>query len=198
LDKYIKKKIRKSKSSNNIDLPSLCQNSHLYKKKLSDSHGTLLNNKDLLYYELNLRQNNLKSKKNNENIKKNKWNNMIFKEKKNNLDIMNYSNNNSTEKLKNNWLNEKLVNRPYKKIFRKIRYNNKSNIIIREYIKDRNKAYNKLGDNYSLKPYNDKYSEKNYKNIQDMLNASNQTQQTIWFQISLRSSNNNKNIYKKH
>ena len=187
LEKYIKKKIKKSKSVKNVDLPSIINYSHLYKKKISDTHGTIINNQDLLYYELTLREHNLKNKKTNVVFNKYKWNNIIYTVKKDDLETMKYNNNNSSEKLKSNWLNDKYVNRPYKIIFKKVKYNGKSDIIKRHYIKDKNKAYNILGDTYSLKPYNDKYTEKNYKNIQDILNSNEKTQQEIWFQLGLRS-----------
>ena len=82
-------------------------------------------------------------------------------------------------------MEEKLVMRPYKVIFKKVKYDN-SNLITKYYIKDKEKAYNKLGENYSYKPYNDKYSEKNYNNIENLLNGNNKSQQNIWFQLSLR------------
>ena len=197
LEKYIKKKIKKSKSVKNVDLPSIINYSHLYKKKISDTHGTIINNQDLLYYELTLREHNLKNKKTNVVFNKYKWNNIIYTVKKDDLEIMKYNNNNSSEKLKSNWLNDKYVNRPYKIIFKKVKYNGKSDIIKRHYIKDKNKAYNILGDTYSLKPYNDKYTEKNYKNIQDILNSNEKTQQEIWFQLGLRSGKKD-NIPLKH
>ena len=197
LEKYIKKKIKKSKSTDNINLPSLINYSHLYKQKISDTHGTTINNKDLLNFELTLREHDLHNKKINNYLKKYKWNSMIYTAKKDDLDIMNYSNIISNEKLKSNWLNDKYVNRPYKIIFTKAKYNAKSDIIKRNYIKDKNKAYNILGDNYSLRPYNDKYTEKNYKNIQDILKSNEKTQQEIWFQLSLRSGKKS-NIPLKH
>ena len=199
LEKYIKKKIKKSKSTFEVSLPTLSQYNHLYKKKLSDSHGTILNNKDLLYYELTLRTTNFKEKKNNHNdkevIKKKKWNNSFYKEKSKDLITINYNNDKISEKLKNSWLDEKLVNRPYKIIFKKIKYDDNSHIIKKIYVKDKEKAFNTLGENYSYRPYNDKYSEKNYNNIENLLNNNNKSQQNVWFQLSLR--NNNKKINHK-
>ena len=45
LDKYMKKKMTKSKSSNEIYLPTLNQYSHLFRSKLTETHGTTINNK---------------------------------------------------------------------------------------------------------------------------------------------------------
>ncbi len=189
LEKYIRKRIKKSKSTDNINLPSLINYSHLYKQKISDTHGTTINNKNLLNFELTLREHDLHNKKMHNYLKKYKWNSMIYTAKKDDLEIMNYSNIIGNEKLKSNWLNDKYVNRPYKIIFKKMKYNGKSDIIKRHYIKDKNKAYNILGDTYSLAPYNDKYTIKNYNDIKDIFNFGEITQQKIWFKLGLRTGN---------
>ena len=200
LEKYVKKKIKKSKSTFEVGLPTLNQYNHLYKKKLSNNHDIILNNKDLLYYELTLRTTNFKEKKNNnskEVKKENKWNNNIYKENSNDLITISYNNDKISEKLKNSWLEEKLVNRPYKVILKKMKYDDNSHIIKKIYVKDKEKAFNKLGDNYSYKPYNDKYGEKNYNNIENLLNSNNKSQQNVWFQLSLRN-NDKKNKSQNH
>ena len=215
LEKYIKKRMKKSKSTNEVNLPSLNSYSYLYKNKLTETHGTILNNKDLLNFELTLRASNYndnkkndkeninnKNNKNNEKneIKKIKWNNLIHRDKKIDLYTINYNKNmNLTSgKLQNSWLEEKLVMRPYKVVFQKVRYDDNSNIIKKNYIKDNDKAYNKLGDIYSYKPYNDKYNEKNYNNIENLLNGNNKSQQNVWFQLSLRQDINlNKKSFHK-
>jgi len=192
LEKYVKKKIKKSKSAFEISLPTLNQYNHLYKKKLYNHNGIILNNKDLLYYELTLRTTNFKKKKNNngkEVKKENKWNNNIYKENSKDLITINYNNDQIREKLKNSWLEEKFVNRPYKVILKKMKYDDNSHIIKKIYVKDKEKAFNILGENYSYRPYNDKYSEKNYNNIENLLNSNNKSQQNIWFQLSLRNNN---------
>ena len=197
LDKFIKKKMKKSKSEYDIDLPSLnYYTSYISNKKISDTHGTNLNNKHLLNFYLTLRKMNFKHNKNDEN-KSNKipkWNNSVYKENSKDLLTVNYNMDINSEK-KRNWLNEKLVNRPYKVIFRKFKYDEKSNNIKRIYVKDKEKAYDKLGEIFSLNSYNDKYNEKNYNKIENLLNSNNKSQQNIWFQLSLR--NNDKNN-KKH
>ena len=200
LDKYMKKKMTKSKSSNEIYLPTLNQYSHLFRSKLTETHGTTLNNKDLLNFELTLRSSNFNDKRKNENFKKDnnndekkeinkiKWNNSIYKDTKKELYTINYNMNTDSKKMNNNWLEEKLVMRPYKAILKKVIYDDKSNLIRKIYIKDKEKAYNKLGDNYSYKPYNDKYCEKNYNNIENLLKGNSKSQQNVWFQLSLRNN----------
>lgn len=206
LEKYIHKKMKKSKSAFEVNLPSLNQFSYLFKKKISETHGTILNNQELLHFETTLRKTNFKENKNKNNndkhndkkeIKKKDWNSIIYKDKYKDLYTVNYNMNTTSEKLKNNWLEEKLVMRPYKVILNKIRYDDKSDLIKKTYIKDKEKAYDKLGENYSFKPYNDKYSEKNYNNIENLLIGNNKTQQNVWFQLGLRN-NGNKNISKKY
>ena len=102
--------------------------------------------------------------------------------------LLNKNSDKISEKLKNSWLEEKLVNRPYKVILKKMKYDDNSHIIKKIYVKDKEKAFNTLGENYSYKPYNDKYSEKNYNNIENLLNNNNKSQQNVWFQLSLRKS----------
>jgi hypothetical protein len=185
LDKYIKKKMKKSKSAYDMELPSLSQNTHLFKKKISDKHGTNFNNKNLLFYELTLREHDLNES--HKEFNKSKWNNNVYKEKDKDLIINNYNTIITSEKLRTTWLNEKLVNRPFKILFKKIQYKPNGNIILKNYIKDKDKAYNMLNDNYSLKPYNDKYTEKNYIKIKDLLRGNDKSQEQIWFKLNLRN-----------
>ena len=205
LEKFINKKIKKSKStySYEVSLPTLNKYSYLYKNKLTETHGTILNNTNLLNFELTLRTSNNnktrsininKKNKNDEQkeTKKIKWDNSICKDKKKDLYTVDYNKKETSDKLQNSWLNEKLVNRPYKIIYKKIRYNDNKDLITKVYVRDKEKAYNKLGDTFSYKPYNDKYSEKNYNNIENLLNGNSKSQQNIWFQLSLREDLNKK------
>ncbi len=202
LDKYVRKKMKKSKSAFEVNLPTLNKYSYLFKNRISETHGTILNNKNLINFELTLRGTDFMKNKKNENenknrykdpkeIKKNKkndWNNSIYKDKKKEMYTVNYNNNTASEKMKNYWIKEKLVMRPYKVILQKIKYDDNSTLIRRKYIKDKEKAFDKLGEAYSFKPYNDKYYEKNYNNIENLLNGNNKSQQNIWFQLSLRDN----------
>ena len=202
LDKYVKKKMKKSKSAFEVNLPTLSKYSYLFKNKLSETHGTILNNKDLLNFEITLRKGDfMKNKKKENNSKsmnskekkeneKNNWNNSIYKDKKKELYTVNYNRNTANEKMKNNWIDEKLVMRPYKVVFKKIKYDDNSTLITKKYIKDKEKAFDKLGETYSYKPYNDKYHEKNYHKIENLLNGNNKSQQNVWFQLSLRQNSN--------
>ena len=204
LEKYVNRKIKKSKSAYTyeVNLPALNKYSYLFKNKLTETHGTILNNTNLLNFELTLRTSNDNTKneninKNNKNdekkeIRKIKWNNNIYKDKKKDLYTVDYNKSSSSSKLQNSWLEEKYVNRPYKIIYKKIRYNGNKDLMTKVYIRDKEKAYNKLGDTFSYKPYNDKYTEKNYNNIESLLNGSNKSQQNVWFQLSLREDLNKK------
>lgn len=204
LEKYMNRKIKKSKSTYTyeVNLPTLNKYSYLFKNKLTETHGTILNNTNLLNFELTLRTSNDNTKteninKNNKNdekkeIRKIKWNNNIYKDKKKDLYTVDYNKSSTSDKLQNSWLEEKYVNRPYKIIYKKIRYNDNKDLITKVYIRDKEKAYNKLGDTFSYKPYNDKYTEKNYNNIENLLNGNNKSQQNVWFQLSLREDLNKK------
>ena len=204
LEKYVNRKIKKSKSTYTyeVNLPTLNKYSYLFKNKLTETHGTILNNTNLLNFELTLRTSNDNTKneninKNNKNdekkeIRKIKWNNNIYKDKKKDLYTVDYNKSSTSDKLQNSWLEEKYVNRPYKIIYKKIRYNDNKDLMTKVYIRDKEKAYNKLGDTFSYKPYNDKYTEKNINNIENLLNGNNKSQQNVWFQLSLREDLNKK------
>ena len=135
LEKFVKKRMKKSKSTNEVNLPSLNNYSYLFKNKLTETHGTILNNKDLLNFELNLRSSNYIGNKNNEKenvnkknnndkneIKKIKWNNIIHRDKKKDLFTIDYNKNMNmtSDKLQSTWLEEKLVMTPYKVVFQKL------------------------------------------------------------------------------
>ena len=204
LEKYVNRKIKKSKSAYTyeVNLPALNKYSYLFKNKLTETHGTILNNTNLLNFELTLRTSNNNTRyeninKNNKNdekkgIRKIKWNDNIYKDKKKDLYTVDYNKSTTSDKLQNSWLEEKYVNRPYKIIYKKIRYNDNKDLMTKVYVRDKEKAYNKLGDTFSYKPYNDKYSEKNYNNIENLLNGNNKSQQNVWFQLSLREDLNKK------
>ena len=176
LEKYIKKKTRKIKKSNSVydfeSLPDLSKYKHFFKVN-NDNHGTLIN-KPLLNYNISLRQNNIKilSKWNsNINIKKPKYFNSVINLPK--ADI-------------NGKINDKYIMRPYKVEFFKEEYNG-NKILKKVYSRDKKKAYNIFGDHLSLSPYNDKYIEKNYGKINELLNTFDKNQAKTWFQIKLRN-----------
>ena len=208
LEKYVNRKIKKSKSAYTyeVNLPALNKYSYLFKRKVTETHGTILNNKDLLNFELSLRKTKMNDTKNKDNnnknddkkeVKKSNWDSNIYKDKGKDLYTVNYNMNITNEKLKNNWIEEKLVNRPYKVVLKKIRYDDNNDLIKKNYIKDKEKAYINLGENYSFKPYNDKYCEKNYNNIENLLNENCKSQQNVWFQLSLRNDVK-KNLSRKY
>ena len=153
-------------------MPDLSKYKHFFKVN-NDNHGTLIN-KPLLNYNISLRQNNIKilSKWNsNINIKKPKYFNSVINLPK--ADI-------------NGKINDKYIMRPYKVEFFKEEYNG-NKILKKVYSRDKKKAYNIFGDHLSLSPYNDKYIEKNYGKINELLNTFDKNQAKTWFQIKLRN-----------
>ena len=98
------------------------------------------------------------------------------------VDIDKYS---RVEKIK-----EQFMYRPYRVLFNKIKFNDKSYIYKKLYIKDKDKAYNTLCDVYSFGPYNDYYSERNYNNIITSMKPKERTQQNLYYNLNLR-------LYKK-
>ena len=196
VENFIKKKNERENSCDEIMLPNLIKYTGLFKKRLSDTHGTILNNRSLLNFELNLRKINNNNKTNFKRNKFNtirfdkspKWDNSILTIKKDDLKIMNYSV--DSDKYRNNSIKEKFIMRPYKVLFNKVRLDNKSFIYRKKYIKDEEKAYNQLGDVYSFGPYNDNYNEKNYNKIITAMKPRERTQQNLNYNLNLR-------IYKK-
>ena len=197
VENFIKKKNERENSCDEIILPNLIKYTSLFKKRLSDTHGTILNNRSLLNFELNLRKINNSNKNNLQRHnystirfdKSPKWDNSILHIKKDDLKLMNYSVD-SDKYRRIGKIKEQFIMRPYKVLFNKIRLDNKSFIYKKTYIKDKDKAYNELGDAYSFGPYNDNYNEKNYNKIIASMKPKERTQQNLNYNLNLR-------IYKK-
>ena len=194
MENFIKKKNKRKDSYDDIVLPNLIKYKNLFKKKLSNTHGTTLNSRSLLDFELNLRkyvnQNKRNKKKFNMSAillnKQPKWDNTILTIKKDDLNVINYSMNfNKSSNI--SCLEEKFVNRPYKVVFEKIKINDNSYIYKKKYIKDINKAYNFLGGIH-VGPYidNDNYKEKEYNDIVAAMKPKERNQQNISFNFNLR------------
>lgn len=182
LEKFINKKkrsIQKSKSIYDFEtLPYFYKYKHFFKVN-NDNHGTYIN-KPLLNYNTSLRKNNIKilhKWNSNTNIKSNKY---FY----------------SCINLPKTKINDKYVMRPYKVAFTKEEYNG-DKILKKEYLRDNNNAYNIFGDHVSLPAYNDKYSDKNYAEISDLLNSQDKTQSKTWYQIKLRNIINKNQTDKK-
>ena len=178
LEKYIskkKKKIQRSKSAFDFEtLPDLNKYKHFFKIN-NNNHGTYIN-RPLLNYNLSLRQNNIKIL--------NKWNsNTNVNNNKYFFSCVNLP----KEGLKGK-INDKYIMRPYKIEYIKEDYNG-DKILKKNYIRDKKNAFNIFGEHYSLTPYNDKYTEKNYGEIHELLNNFDKTQSKTWFQIKLRNEN---------
>ena len=175
LEKYIskkKKKIQKSSSYDIENFPELNKYKHFFKVN-NNNHGTYIN-KPLINYNISLRQNNVKilNKWNsNTDIKKNKYFYSCINLPKNEL---------------NGKINDKYIMRPYKIQFIKDEYNG-DKILKRIYSRDKVKAYNVFGTHISSTPYNDKYIEKNYGKINELLNLDDKSQSKTWYQIKLRN-----------
>ena len=174
LDKYMKKKkgrLNKSKSAVNIDeLPDLNKFKQFFKIN-NDNHGTIIN-RPLLEYQLSLRHSNVKIL--------HKWNSNTNIKNKYFYSCVDLPKEKLTSRINNNY-----IMRPYKIKFTKGEYNG-NKLLKKQYYKDKVKAFNILGIHCSLSPYNDKYNEKNYYKIRDMLNTFDKTQAKTWFQTNLR------------
>ncbi len=59
------------------------------------------------------------------------------------------------------------------------------------------KAYNVFGTHFSLSPYNDKYIEKNYSKMNEILNSIDKNQAKTWYQNRLRNFLNKSGIDEK-
>ena len=193
-DNYIKKKKVKVDAYDEAVLPNLVNYQDLFNKKLCDTHGTILNNRTLLDFELNLRKiNNRHKTKNNSYINKTfrydkepKWDKSISIIKKNNLKLTKYSMDYDIHS-RIDCLKEKFVNRPFKVIFQKMKFDDRSYIYKKKYIKDEKKAFNTLGDFSSLEPYIDKYEDqKNYTPFIKAYNPKDINQRDLRYYFSLR------------
>ena len=77
LDNFMKKKLKKSKSTFDVEnVPIFHKISFLFRKKISDMHGSMIN-KGLLNYQLNLRNNDIKEKNNWNSSNKIKYENIF-------------------------------------------------------------------------------------------------------------------------
>lgn len=176
LEKYISKKknkIQRSKSAFEFEtFPDLNKYKHFFKIN-NNNHGTYIN-RPLLNYNLSLRQNNIKIL--------NKWNpNTNTNKNKYYFSCVNLP----KEQIKGK-INDKYIMRPYKIEYMKDNYNG-DKIIKKNYIRDAKKAFNIFGEHFSLTPYDDKYSVKNYGKIHELLNCFDKTQSKTWFKIKLRN-----------
>lgn len=191
---FIKKKNERKDSYDDIFLPNLIKYKNLFKKKLSNTHGTTLNCRSLLNFELNLRKHDNENKRNKKKVnmsaiilnKQPKWDNTILTIKKDDLNVINYSvDYNKSSNI--SCLEEKFVNRPYKVVFKKIKINDNGYIYKKKYIKDKNKAYNFLGGIH-VGPYidNNNYKEKEYNDIVASMKPKERNQQNISFNFNLR------------
>lgn len=193
-ENYIKKKNVQADTYDDIILPNLVGYRRLFKNNFCDSHGTILNNRSLLDFELNLRKVNNRNKTKNKSYinktlkyeKEPKWDKSISIIKKDDLNLINYSLDYDIHS-KIDCLREKFVNRPFKVIFHKMKFDDKSFIYKKEYIKDKNKAFNTLGEFSSLEPYKDKYEdEKNYTPFIKAYNPKDINQSDLRYNFSLR------------
>ena len=176
LEKYIskkKKKIHKSSSVYDIEtFPNLNKYKHFFKIN-NDNHGTIIN-KPLMNFNISLRENNVKilNKWNsNTNIKKNRYFFSCVYLPKDSLIGK---------------ISDKNIMRPYKIEFKKDEYNGQK-ILKRIVSRDKIRAYNVFGTHNSSTPYNDKYIEKNYGKINQLLNLYDKSQSKTWYQIKLRN-----------
>jgi len=193
-ENFIKKKNVKADNYDDIILPNLVTYRRLFKNNFCDTHGTILNNRSLLDFELNLRKVNNRNKTKNKSFinktlkyeKEPKWDKSISIIKKDDLNLINYSLDYDIYS-KVDCLREKFVNRPFKVIFHKMKFDDKSFIFKKEYIKDKNKAFNNLGEFSSLEPYKDKYEdEKNYTPFIKAYNPKDINQSDLRYNFSLR------------
>ena len=93
-------------------------------------------------------------------------------------------------------MTDKNIMRPYKFEFSKSDYNGHK-LLIKKAKRDERKAYDVMGDHLSLKPYNDKYSEKNVFQINELLKSFEKSQSRTWYHIKLRNYNDAKKEYNK-
>ena len=178
LDKYMKRRRKnrliKSKSSFEFNtLSNFTQYKHFF-KRYQDSHGTFLTG-PLLKYHMNFR--------NDPNfIPPHKWiSNTNIDNNKYYYSCSNFYKDNIHGKM-----TDKNIMRPYKIEFSKSEYNG-SKLWIKKEKRDERKAYNVMGDHLALKPYNDKYAEKNIFKLKELFNSIETSQSRTWYNIKLRS-----------
>ena len=182
LDKFIKKRrnrLIKSKSAFEFNtLANFTQYKHFFKRN-NGNHGTMVTT-PLLKYKMNLRNYNL-------SLSTNKWNSNTHIEN----DKYFYSCSNFYKDKLQGKISDKIIMRPYKIEFSKGEYNG-NQILIKKAKRDRIKAYDIMGDHLASKPYNDKYTEKNMYQINEILDTIGQSQARTWYHIKLRNNNDNK------
>ena len=187
LDKFIKNKrtrLTKSKSAFEFNtLSNYTQYKHLF-KKFEDNHGFILTG-PLLKYKMNLRNfSNLTPQHkwiSNTNIDSNKYY---------------YSCSNFFKDKIHGRMTDKNIMRPYKIEFSKSEYNGHK-LLVKKAKRDEKKAYDIMGDHLALKPYNDKYSEKNMFQINELLKSYEKSQSRTLYHIKLRNYNDGKKEYNK-
>lgn len=167
-EKYKKKNLKRTNSSKEV----FCYNKYKHLLSTKISGETLC--KNTFEFETTLRD--FKLKKDNFLNHKKKWNN-----------ITSSSFFNSTSYLpQNNNLNEKYVMRPYK-IIRKNASCGNLEIQQKKYVKNENFAINWFGAHNSDLPYNDFFQNKNYYELENVLNGKNKNRFQCLFQLNLRN-----------
>ena len=184
LDKFMKKRKRnrlvKSKSVFEFNtLSNFSQYKHLFRRN-DGNHGTFLTG-PLLNYKLNLRNDSQSLSL------PSKW----ISNTNSSNDRYYYSCSNFyTDKI-NGKLTDKNIMRPYKMQFSKTEYNGHK-LWVKIAKRDEKKAYEVMGEHLALKPYNDKYIEKNVYKIKELLKDIEKSQARTWYHIKLRNYNNEK------
>jgi hypothetical protein len=168
-EKYRAKNLKKSNSQIIENNPNMNKYKYMFRRN-NNNHGTFINF-PMLKFNLTLRESNKKILK--------KWNSISTITNK-------FCYSNLPQDHLVGKITEKNIIRPYRIEYRKEDYNG-DKIIKKAYTKDKVRAYNILGISTSSPPYNDKYPEKSYYPIYDLLNARNRNQQRIWYQIKLRT-----------
>ena len=182
ISKKKKSKVSKSKSAFNFEtLPDLTKFKHFFKNN-NNNHGTYVS-KPLLDYQLSFRHNNIKIL--------HKWNSNTNIKNKYTLSCIDLPKGKLNGKINNNF-----IMRPYSVKFVKEEYNG-NKILKKTYYKDKVKAYNVFGTHFSLSPYNDKYIEKNYSKMNEILNSIDKNQAKTWYQIRLRNFLNKSGVDEK-
>lgn len=184
LEKFLKKRRRnrlvKSKSAFEFNTPSnFSQYKHLFRRN-DANHGTYLTG-PLLNYKLNLRNDSQSLSA------PNKWVSLS----NNNSDRYYYSCSNFYKDNISGKLTDKNIMRPYKIQFNKSEYNGQK-LWVKVAKRDEKKAYEVMGEHLALKPYNDRYTEKNIYKIKELLKEIEKSQSRTWYHIKLRNYNEGK------
>ena len=184
LENFLKKRRRnrlvKSKSAFEFNtLSNFSQYKHLFRRN-DGNHGTYLTG-PLLNYKLNLRNDSQSSSS------PNKW----ISHTNSDSDRYYYSCSNFYKDKINGKLTDKNIMRPYKMQFSKSEYNGHK-LWVKIAKRDEKKAYEVMGEHLALKPYNDRYTEKNLYKIKELLKEIEKSQSRTWYHIKLRNYNEGK------